>query len=189
MVNIPESYKKQAFYYDVEWAKGKEHDDLLRVKIVVQLPKNEVINWINLNPYHAAGSPGTVNVYSIRTSNDGIEYQGLFQNDQFVLNQEINKTPQSYRAEDLFDGSENFAKTKFSGQGVWSFPSREAKYIEIVLEQPNSYKELLGQEAFYRRKRILLHGHVFENKKYQVISLMKNTVFTLLTATMKLKRF
>ncbi|TKI88485.1 hypothetical protein FC702_41860, partial [Bacillus cereus] len=67
--------------------------------------------------------------------------------------QEINKTPQSYRAEDLFDGSENFAKTKFSGQGVWSFPSREAKYIEFVLEQPNSYKELLGQEAFYRRKK------------------------------------
>ncbi|PED95018.1 hypothetical protein COL64_29160 [Bacillus toyonensis] len=153
MVNIPESYKKQSFYYDVEWAKGKEHGDLLRVKIVVQLPKNETINWINLNPYHAAGSPGTVNVYSIRTSNDGIEYQGLFEKDQFVLNQEINKTPQSYRAEDLFDGSENFAKTKFSGQGVWSFPSREAKYIEFVLEQPNSYKELLGQEAFYRRKK------------------------------------
>lgn len=153
MVNIPESYKKQVFYYDVEWAKGKEHDDLLRVKIVVQLPKSETINWINLNPYHAAGSTGTVNVYSIRTSNDGIEYRGLFQNDQFVLNQEINKTPQSYRAEDLFDGSENFAKTKFSGQGVWSFPSREAKYIEFVLEQPNSYKELLGQEAFYRRKK------------------------------------
>ncbi|MES9681791.1 hypothetical protein ABWK22_02500 [Gottfriedia acidiceleris] len=152
-VNIPEEYKKQSMYYDVEWAKGKEHDDLLRVKIVVQLPKSEIINWINLNPYHAAGSPGTVKVYSIRTSNDGIEYKGLFQEEEFVLNQEINGTPQSYRAEDLFDGSEDFANTKFTGQGVWSFPSREAKYIEFVLEQPNSYKELLGQEAYYRRKK------------------------------------
>jgi hypothetical protein len=141
-VNIPEEYKKQALYYD-----------LLRVKIVVQLPKSETINWINLNPYHAAGSPGTVKVYSIRTSDDGIQYKGLFQDDQFVLNQEVNGTPQSYRAEDLFDGSEDFANTKFTGQGVWSFPSREAKFIEFVLEQPNSYKELLGQEAFYRRKK------------------------------------
>lgn len=153
MVNIPESYKTAAHYYDVEWAKGKEHDDLLRVRIVVQLPKIETINWIDLNPYHAAGSTGTVQVYSIRTSADGMSYEGLFQSDNFVLNQEINGTPQSYRAEDLFDGSEDFASTKFTGQGVWSFPSREARYIEFVLEQPNSYKELLGQEAYYRRKK------------------------------------
>ncbi|UOE58053.1 hypothetical protein [Cytobacillus oceanisediminis] len=153
MVNIPESYKQKALYYDVEWAKGSQHNDLLRVKLVVQLPKEETINWINLNPYHSPGSPGTVNVYSIRTSLDGIEYKGLFEDDNFVLNQTVNGTPQSYRAEDLFDGSEDFAKTKFTGQGVWSFPSRKAKYIEFVLEQPNSNSELLGQEAFYRRKR------------------------------------
>ncbi|MEX3713335.1 hypothetical protein ABFV99_13105 [Cytobacillus horneckiae] len=152
MVNIPESYKKQALNYDIEWANGDEHNSLLRVKIVVQLPHAESINWIDLNPYHAAGSPGTVYVYSIRTSIDGINYEGLFQKDNFILNQELNGTPQSYRAEDLFDGSEDFANTKFTGQGVWSFPARDAKYIEFVLEQPNSYKELLGQEAFYRRK-------------------------------------
>jgi hypothetical protein len=152
LVNIPESYKKQASYYDVEWAKGDEHNDLLKLKIVVQLPEVQTINWIDLKPYHAAGSPGTVNVYSVRTSADGINYKGLFQDDEFVLSQQVNGTPQSYRAEDLFDGSEDFANTKFTGQGVWSFPSREAKYVEFVLEQPNSYKELLGQEAYYRRK-------------------------------------
>lgn len=153
MVNVPESYKKKALNYDVGWARGDEHNDLLRVKIVVQLPAPQVINWINLNPYNALGSPGTFKVYSIRTSSDGLSYEGLFQSDTYILNQEINGTPQSYRAEDIFDGGEDFASTKFTGQGVWSFPSREAKYIEFVLDQPNSYKELLGQEAFYRRKK------------------------------------
>lgn len=152
MVNVPDSYKNQPNIYDIEWAKGNEHDDLLRVKIVVQLPKSQTINWINLNPYHPAASPGTLKVYSIRTSADGLSYEGLFQSDTYVLNQEINNTPQSYRVEDLFNGSEDFASTKFSGQGVWSFPSREAKYIEFVIDQPNSYKELLGKEAYYRSK-------------------------------------
>lgn len=152
MVNIPESFKRQLHHYDVEWAKGDQHNDLLRVKIVVQLPKSEVINWINLKPYHPSNSPGTLNVYSIRTSNDGINYEGLFDSDHYVLNQEINGTPQSYRAEDIFDGSEDFANNKFTGQGVWSFPSREARFIEFVLEQPNSYSEQMGQETYYRRK-------------------------------------
>ena len=152
MVNVPDSYKEASYYYDLEWAKGDEHTSSLRVKIIVQLPKPETINWINLNPYHALNSPGTVNVYSIRTSNDGINYVGLFEDDHFILNQQINGTPQSYRVEDLFDGSEDFGNTKFTGQGVWSFPSREARYIEFVLEQPNSYRDLMGQEAFYRRK-------------------------------------
>lgn len=153
MVNIPESEKSDKFKYDIEWAKGDEHNELLRLKLVTQLPEAKTINWINLNPYHAAGSPGTVNVYSIRTSEDGINYKGLFQDDEFVLGQQVNGSPQSYRAEDLFDGSEDFANTKFTGQGVWSFPSRTARYVEFVLDQPNSYKELIGKETYYRRKK------------------------------------
>jgi hypothetical protein len=153
MVNVPDSYKEQALQYDLEWAKGDEHNDQLRLKVIIELPKAVTVNWINLNPYHAPSSPGTLNVYSIRTSLNGIEYQGLFEGDSFVLNQEINGTPQSYKADDLFDGSDDFANTKFTGQGVWSFPSRQAKYLEFVLEQPNSYKELLGQVAYYRRNK------------------------------------
>ncbi|MEK1828982.1 hypothetical protein AAAC51_07485 [Priestia megaterium] len=158
LVNIPENEKNGPFKYDIEWAKGDEHNELLRLKVVVQLEEATTVNWINVNPYHAANSPGTVNVYSIRTSEDGIEYVGLFQKDDFVLNQQVNGTPQSYRAEDLFNGNEDFADTKFTGQGVWSFPSRNAKYIEFVFDQPNSYKELLGKESFYRRKRIQILG-------------------------------
>lgn len=153
MVNVPEAFKDQAMHYNLEWAKGSEHDDLLRMKMVMQLPVAENINWINLNPYHPEGSPGTVNVHSIRTSEDGIHYKGLFSDEEFVLNQMVNATPQSYRAEDIFDGSEDFAKTKFTGQGVWSFPERKARFIEFVLEQPNSYKELMGHDAYFRRKR------------------------------------
>lgn len=153
MVNIPDDYKISSSYYDLDWAYGDKHSDLLRMKLIVQLPQAETINWINLNPYHPINSPGTVNVYSIRTSSDGINYEGLFEKDKFVLNQAINNTPQSYRLEDLFDGSSSFADTKFTGQGVWNFPSRQAKYIEFVLDQPNSYSESMGQEAYYRRKK------------------------------------
>lgn len=152
MVNFPDSDKDSLLNYDVEWAKGKEHDDLLRVRMVVELEKPQIINWINLKPYHPPNSPGTLNVYSIRTSLDGFNYVGLFEEDIHILNQEINSTPQSYRLDDVFDNSDDFKKNKFTGQGVWSFPSREARYIELVLEQPNSYKELIGHESYYRRK-------------------------------------
>lgn len=174
MVNVPDSFKAAGMHYDFEWAKGKEHDDLLRLKVLIQLPEAQAINWINLQPYHSPGSPGTLNVHSIRTSEDGLHYKGLFSDTEFILNQRVNATPQSYRAEDVFDGSEDFQNTKFTGQGVWSFPERNARYIELVLEQPDSYKELLGQDAYYRRKKNTTNwtrirkqevpGHIIDDK-------------------------
>src|SRR5699024_11239915 len=122
------------------------------MKFIMQFHKPEDINWINLRPFHAPNGPGSLHVHSIRTSVDGINYVGLYEEDGLHLNQQINETPQSYRAEDIFDGSEDFANTKFTGQGVWSFPTRKAKYVEFVLEQPNSYGEEFGQECYYRRK-------------------------------------
>lgn len=165
MVNIPESFKIENQYYDFEWAKGEENNDLLRVRMVVKLDSEQLINWIIVNPYHAPNSPGTFNVYSIRTSLDGFEYTGLYEDKQYILNQSINTTPQSYRLEDLFDGSEDFSTGKFAGQGVWSFPERNARYIEFVFDQPNAYKEMIGQDCFFKRKK---EGEWIQIPKQQV---------------------
>lgn len=153
MVNVPEPFKEQGRKYDFEWAKGNKNNDMLRAKIVVQLPEAEDINWINVNPYHPPNSTGRLIVNSIRTSEDGFDYQGLYEDGTYVLNNELNLTPDSYRLEALFDGSNDFEASKFAGQGVWSFPTRKAKYIEFVFDQPGSYTELVGQEAFYKRKK------------------------------------
>lgn len=165
MVNVPESFKTENQYYDFEWTKGDEGNDLLRVRIVVELDSEHLINWIRVNPYHAPNSLGTFNVYSIRTSQDGFEYVGLYENEQYVLNQSINVTPQSYRLEDLFDGSEDFSTSKFAGQGIWSFPERNARYVEFVFEQPNAYREMIGQDCFFKRKK---EGEWIQIPKQQV---------------------
>ena len=153
MVNVPESFKEQGRRYDFEWAKGDKNEDVLRAKIVIELTTAEDINWININPYYPPNSTGRLNVYSIRTSEDGFEYKGLYSDGVYVLNSDLNTTPQSYRLDDLFTGSNNFDNSKFAGQGVWSFPTRKAKFIEIVLDQTGSYTELIGQEAYYKRNK------------------------------------
>jgi hypothetical protein len=149
LCNVPESVKQDALYYDFEWAKGEQNEDLLRLRIVIELPTAKDINWININPFYSPNSPSTVNVYSIRTSKDGFSYDSLY--GELVLNNRLNVTPQTYRLEEVFGSSDKFEDAKFTGQGVWTFPTRTAKYIEIVLDQPTSYKELLGQTAYYRR--------------------------------------
>ena len=153
MVNTPEDFKEQGRRYDFEWAKGDKNNDMLRAKIVVQLPDAVDVNWINVNPYHPPNSTGQLLVHSIRTSEDGFDYKGLYEDGTYVLNNEINTTPESYRLEALFTGSNDYEASKFAGQGIWSFPTRKAKYIEFVFEQPGSYTELVGQEAFYKRNK------------------------------------
>jgi hypothetical protein len=136
--------------FDIEWVKGKQAGDTLRVKIVVKLKEAVDVNWININPYHPANSTGKITVYSIRTSEDGFDYKSLYDDGKFVLNAEINTTPQTYRQDELFDGKNDYAASKFSGQGVWSFATRKAKYIEFILDQSESYQELVGH-TYYER--------------------------------------
>lgn len=151
MVNIkPEDIINVCKGYDVEWAKGKPSNDRLRVKIVIELSKVADVNWININPYHPANSTGKVIVYSIRTSEDGFDYQALYDGGNYILNAEINTTPQTYRQDEIFDGKNDFSASKFSGQGVWSFGTRKAKYVEVVLDQVEPYNETIGH-TFYER--------------------------------------
>lgn len=149
MVNIPKDIITGTMNgYDVSWVKGKQSGDRLRLQIIIELDKENEVNWINLNPYHAPGSTGNVKVYSVRTSVDGFEYQALYGADDFVLNAEINIVPQTYNAEELFVGNDDMRTSKFAGQGVWSFAPRKTKFIEIVLDQEQSYTELIGHTYY-----------------------------------------
>lgn len=150
-VNVPNEFVKKFKGYDFQWVKAKEEMQKLRLQLVIELNEMSDVNWLNINPYYPVNSTGKVKVYSIKTSEDGFEYQGLYTDKGFVLNNELNEVPQTYRVDDLFDGKNEFDKAKFAGQGVWSFPTRKAKYIEIIFDQVDSYKELIGQSVYYKR--------------------------------------
>lgn len=151
MVNVPDSFIEQYNRYDFDWIKGNKKGSNLRLKVVVELDKASTINWINVNPYYPAKSTNRVKVYSIRTSVDGFEYQGLFEKDNFILNKELNEMPETYRVDDLFDTSNNPSDSKFTSQGVWSFPSRKARFVEFVFDQDESYIETIGQHVYYAK--------------------------------------
>lgn len=139
--------------YDFEWASGSKQGDKLRLKLVIELDSVQDVNWLNINPYHPPLSNGKVTVYSIRTSEDGFEYLPLYDNGKYVINSEINTTPQTYRADAIFDGSNDFTESKFAGQGVWAFPTRKARYIEVVLDQNESYEEKIGHTYYEKIKK------------------------------------
>lgn len=148
MINTPETFKKDRRHYNFTWAKSSEDGDRLRLKLVVELPEEEVVNWITLNPYYADNANGKIIVKSIKSSLNGFDYDPLYEG-HLELNQTINATPQTYRLGDLFTGKNEPARGDYSGQGVWSFPHRTARFIEFILEQPQSYKEIVGQAVYY----------------------------------------
>lgn len=139
--------------YDFEWVSGDKVGDKLRAKIVIDLEEAVDVNWININPYHPPLSRGRITVYSIRTSEDGFEWLPLYNGGNYVINSEINTTPQTYRADAIFDGSNSFIESKFAGQGVWAFDTRKAKYVEVVLDQNESYEELIGHTYYEKVKK------------------------------------
>lgn len=134
--------------YDFEWLNGEKQGDTLRMKLVIELEQPEDVNWISIAPYHPVFSTGKVIVYSLRTSEDGFDYKGIYEEGEYVLNTSLNTTSQSYREDELFTGDNDFETSKFAGQGVWVFPSRKAKYIEVVFDQNEAYEELIGHTYY-----------------------------------------
>lgn len=147
MVNVPTEFKNYHRNYNFEWTKGAPDAETLRLKIVVELNQEELLNWISLFPYYANNSATSITIYSIRTSADGFDYQPLYEDKQ-VLNQTINNTPQTYQLDALFDGSTIASEANYTGQGVWSFPQRKTRFIEFVIDQEQSYAEIIGQEVY-----------------------------------------
>jgi hypothetical protein len=153
--------------FDFAWAKSKKANDKLRLKLVIELAEVADVNWININPYHPPESTGKVIVYSIRTSEDGFDYRSLYGEGNYIINAELNTTPQTYRQDEIFDGNNDFSASKFSGQGVWSFATRKAKYVELVFDQVESYKELVGH-TYYERVTTTLDTSTGKNKESAV---------------------
>lgn len=152
MVNVPESFIRSLKGYDFDWVKSAQHGDRLRLQILLELQEEQPVNWLAVHPYYPENSTGRVRLYSVKTSKDGFEYEGLF--DSEVLDQELNETSQSYRLDQLFDGESRLESARFAGQGVFSFPERKARYIELVFEQEESYEELIGQAVYYKRTQL-----------------------------------
>lgn len=150
LVNVPQAFKTTCRNYDFGWAKGAPAGETLRLKLVVELEQLETINWISLNPYYASNAAGKLNVYSIQTSADGFDYEPLY-TDKQILSQTLNNLPQTYQLDALFDGSNEAANALYTGQGVWNFPQRQARFIEFVLDQEQAYPEIIGQEVYYRQ--------------------------------------
>ena len=150
LVNVPQAFKTTYRNYDFGWAKGAPAGETLRLKLVVELEQVETINWISLNPYYASNAAGKLNVYSIQTSADGFDYEPLY-SDKQILSQTLNNLPQTYQLDALFDGSNEAAEALYTGQGVWNFPQRQARFIEFVLDQEQAYPEIIGQEVYYRQ--------------------------------------
>lgn len=147
MVNTPSEFKKNRRYYDFDWANGEKDGEKLRLKLVIELPKEEDINWLTLMPYYPNNSIGKVTVHSIRTSINGFDYEPLY--DETIINKDINITPQTYRIDDIFTGETSPGSGFYQGRGVWSFPQRKARLIEIIMDQDESYAETLGQAVYY----------------------------------------
>lgn len=147
MINVPKEFKKKRRFYNFDWAEGEKEGERLRLKLVIELPKEEYINWLTLMPYYPNNSIGSLTVHSIRTSVNGFDYEPLYTDT--IINKDINITPQTYRLDDIFTGETQPGTGFYQGKGVWSFPQRKARLIEIVLDQDESYHETLGQAVYY----------------------------------------
>lgn len=102
--------------------------------IILEMPEPRVVNWINLLPHNFSDATW-LEVLDVSTSVDGAAWEEIdgLRNQQHenVLTQEANSelTPNEVAA--------TMAPSKFSyaGQGVWTFPAREVKFVRIKLLQ------------------------------------------------------
>lgn len=102
--------------------------------IILEMANARTINWINLLPHNFSDATW-LEVLDVSTSVDGAnweEIEGLKnQQHENVLTQEANS--ELTEAELAVTLAPN--KFQYSGQGVWTFPAREAKFIRIKLLQ------------------------------------------------------
>ena len=145
LVNVPENFKQTRGYYDFDWATGDKTGSRLRLKLTFDLGKVGPLNWIGLAPYFPYGSTGRFSVHSIQTSGNGFEYEPIYLS-RHVLDQTVSDVGSSLQLDELFTGNTDPSLASHSGQGVWVFPEKQARYVELVLDQDYSYPEVIGQE-------------------------------------------
>lgn len=139
MVNIPDTNHNTS--YDVSQFYGAQAGEILQLRLRIDLGALKQINWIDINPYYPNGGTGDVRVYSIKTSADNVTYTSIFE-DTLILNEAINKFPQTYSQKETSNTQ------SLAGHGVWNFDIREARYVEVVLQQPTSYTCDIGHTYY-----------------------------------------
>ena len=144
MVNIPEEEKEKAQRYDIQWAKGRQHNDNLKMRAIVDIGEVVDLNWINIDPYLPENSESHIKIHSIKTSSDGIDYIPIGKSGV-----DIHSVSHSYQKDELFLGYV-YDKDKASLQGMLWFAPRKARYIEVIVEQNHPYTELIGH-TYYKR--------------------------------------
>lgn len=102
--------------------------------IILELPEVKVINWITLLPHNFSDATW-LEVLDVSTSVDGAEWDEV---DGLRDAQHENiLTPETNAELTPHEVSVTLAPNKFqySGQGVWAFQAREAKFVRIKLLQ------------------------------------------------------
>jgi hypothetical protein len=107
--------------------------------------------------YYPDKSKRRMQIHSIRLSEDGINYYDIGK--ETTLNEEINLTPQTYVTDNAFSKSINS-----KGMGVWNFPARNAQYIEFVIDQEESYKEIVGHTYYNKLNADETSGTIIPEK-------------------------
>ena len=145
MVGLKEADMKNSKYYDMAWAVAAQ-TDALKMRLVLTLIDAQVINMIDLVPFFNVGQTPRLTVISIRSSLDGSDYQPLFTG-PIVVNPNLNILPDTYVAKNLYlEGT----SAKLAGSGVFVIPPTEVKFIEIMIEQSQSYQSQIGH-TYYKQ--------------------------------------
>jgi len=95
--------------------------DYLVLDLILNLGTPQVVNNLRINPINF-GTRTIVNILDISTSYDGINYLSV--EDDIAETDDFKLAPSS---------------SKYSGQGIYTFSPREAKYVRIILRQDESY--------------------------------------------------
>ena len=101
---------------------------VLKLTLHIAFPEIRTINWITLNPYIPPGSGLRFTVTEIQMSEDDADYYTIPKS-KLDIGSDTERTLFEYA--DVVD--------KFTGHGVWTFPSRKAKFIKIFLECNQKY--------------------------------------------------
>lgn len=145
MINFPEEHQLETGRtqgYNLTWSDGKKiyfgdkNKDNLKISMIIKLKEPTFGNMIILDPYIPAKSNLTYTIDYVGTSlNNSNDYRPAW-NDEQSSKTYINGDSQTADL-DVKD------RMKYTGKGVWVFPSREFQYIKLDITCPEPYTETI----------------------------------------------
>ena len=137
------------------WAKDPK-SGFLKMHIRITLPKQSIINWIDVNPYRPQfKGAGPIHINSIKTSPTELgNSTDLSDEKESTLNTVVNNfdiTKNVNRGHaDTFNADNVSAQNDYTGHGIFTFPPRKVKTVDIKLEQHAAYDCKIGH-VYYER--------------------------------------